>query len=41
LAALAANACRSSLDISGSKLRMTPELPIMLGSDSVTPKSKL
>lgn len=37
LAALAANARRSSPDISGSKLRMTPARPTTLGSDRVTP----
>jgi hypothetical protein len=38
LAALASNARRSSPDISGSKLRMTPARPTTLGSDRVTPK---
>ena len=41
LAALASNARRSSPDISGSKLQMTPARPTTLGSDRVTPKSLL
>ncbi len=41
LAALDSSACRSSPDISGSKVRTTPSRPTMLGSDSVTPNFSL
>ncbi len=41
LAALDSSACRSSPDISGSKVRTTPSRPTMLGSDRVTPSLSL
>src|SRR5215469_15737467 len=37
LSALRSSACRSSADISGSRIRLTPLRPRMLGNDSVVP----